>query len=394
MLPNVSYSSTAQSTQTIGHSFLNEIIAGRLANVCISPISIGLCLQLALYGARGSTEAEMLKVLGIAVCDREMLAADAELLIRKLQTIPTDSNFDGPGAVLKLAIANSIWVHGALRLNGNYANTLQSKYASMCNSLDFSDPKSLSIINSWVDQNTEHKIQNIVSELQPNDMLVLINCAYFKARWKRQFRPENTEMRNFHLPDNTSVQVPIMHLHEASLLYFQDETVQIVQLNYTDERFSMYVVLPAPGANLSMFVSKLTVEQWQSWFSQLKEHQGLFALPKFKIEFSIELNGVLMKLGMVNSFSGSADFYNMIETTQGSPPRFCIGTVIHKTFIAVDEQGTEAAAATAIVPRGLRDSPPPPPPFRMIVDRPFVYAVRDNMTGTILFLGTVVDPRN
>jgi len=385
---------TARSTQEFGLSLLAELAAHSKENICISPISICLCLQLALYGARGTTAAEILKTLAILAPDRESLPGDAEKLMKRLETLPSHSSFEGPGASVKLALANSIWVHDAVQINSNYAAVLQDKYKAACTSLDFGAPQSLNIINSWVDQATAHKIPGILDKLEPSNMLVLINCAYFKARWNQQFLPEHTTNRDFHLSNNTVLQVPTMQMEEAWLPYSENENGQIVQLDYTDSRFSMYVLLPAKGANLNTFVSELTFERWQSCVSQLRVHQGIFALPKFKLEFMVELKDSLKKLGMTQAFSGEADFLNMLGAEQDLPEVFGISKVIHRTFIAVDEQGTEAAAATAIVMWGSAAIPAPPPPFKMIVDRPFLYAVCDKSTGTILFLGTVIDPRN
>lgn len=386
----VSY--TAQSTQQFGFALLGDLATNQ-TNACISPISICLCLQLALYGARGSTALEMLKVTGITAENRESLADDAEFLTNLLQTPPQDPTFKGPGASFKVALANSIWVHDKVRLDSKYASLIQAKYKAACTSLDFGNPQSLQTINSWVDQNTEHKIPSIINHLQPDNMLVLINCAYFKATWSQQFSPEQTAPRQFYLQNNNTIMVPTMFMDRAWLPYFQDETVQVAQLDYTDKRFSMYIIMPAKGSDLSTFVSKLTVDRWHSWMSKMQDHTGVFALPKFKLEYMIELSDSLRKLGMVDAFSGQADFFNILAPEPQLPPIFCIGGVIHKTFIDVDEQGTEAAAATEIGMWGA-GVPKTPPPFQMVVDRPFVYAVCENTSGTILFLGTVVDPRS
>jgi serpin B len=382
---------TAQSTGKLGFSLLRELAAG-VSNVCVSPLSISLCLQLALYGARGKTAAEMLAVTGITAENREILAEDAESLTNLLQSQPQSLRFEGPGASLVLALANSIWVHNQIRLNSDYAGVLQTKYKAACASLDFGNPQSLQTINSWVDQSTRHKIPTIIDSLSSNNMLVLVNCAYFKARWKNEFSLQQTSPRQFHLQNESTVTVPTMSMEHVWLPYFQDENVQIAQLDYTDNRFSMYIILPAKGLDLGTFISQLTVERWQKWLALVREHAGLFTMPKFKLEYKTYLSGCLTKLGMVDAFRKEADFSNMLAQDQPSPPFLCIDDIIHKTFIDVDEQGTEAAAATAMMMFGSAGVRQKPPPFEMIVDRPFLYALCENTTGAILFLGTVGDP--
>ena len=355
---------TAQSTGKLGFSLLRELASAE-SNVCISPLSISLCLQLALYGARGKTAAEILAVTGITAENRESLAEDAESLTNLLQSQPR-------GASLVLALANSIWVHNQIRLNSDYASVLQTKYKAACASLDFGNPQSLQTINSWVDQSTRHKIPTIIDSLSPNNMLVLVNCAYFKARWKNEFSLQQTSPRQFHLQNESIVTIPTMSMEHVWLPYFQDENVQIAQLDYTDNRFSMYIILPAKGLDLGTFISQLTVERWQKWLALVREHAGLFT--------------------MVDAFRKEADFSNMLAQDQPSPPFLCIGDIIHKTFIDVDEKGTEAAAATAMMMAGSVGVSQKPPPFQMIVDRPFLYALCENTTGAILFLGKVSDP--
>lgn len=384
---------TAHSTQQLGLSLMGELMAVNQGNICISPLSICLCLQLALYGARANTAVEMLKVLGVTAANRDVLAEDAESLMKSLQMVPEFVRFEGPGASVQLALANSLWVHQAVHLRSDYAEVLRVKYNAICASLDFANPQSVEAINSWVDRATSYKIPQIIDQITPGNLLVLLNCAYFKARWSNEFHPENTARREFHLSRDNAVHVPTMHIDWAKGLYFQDETVQILKLDYTDKRFGMYVILPAQGAELNTLISKLTVAGWQSLLSQMSEHGGTFAMPKFRLNYSIELNRSLKMLGMIDAFGETANFSNLLAEGQESLAQFFIGKVIHKTFIDVDEQGTEAAAATAIECWGSMP-PEPPPPFDMRVDRPFLYAICDSITGTILFLGAVFDPRD
>jgi Serine protease inhibitor len=384
----VNESYTAVSTQQLGFALLRPIFSPD-KNACISPISISLAIQLALYGARGNTAMEILRTLGINAPNREALADDAERLIQHLLQEPKNLPFEGPGALLRLAVVNSLWTQLGVQLNSEFSAAMQAKYLAGCGSLDFSDPRSLDQINSWVAQITENKIPTVINQLHPNNMVVLINCAYFKARWNHIFKPELTEDKPFYLSGNSPITIPTMQL-QCTKRYFQDERVQILQMHYTDKRFGMYVILPARGISLHTLVANLSPERWQWWLNQLKAHSGTLSFPKFKIESSFILNDYLKHLGMIEAFSAQADFSAMVTVR---PPVFNLDFILHKTFLEVDEQGTEAAAATAVVTYGSAGNLRPMPPFEMVVDRPFVYIIYDSETGTILFLGTVNDPR-
>ena len=382
---------TSESTQSFGLSLLAQLTRGP-ENVCISPLSIDLCLQLALYGAKGSTAAEMLKTTAISAGNRDVLADDACRLIDSLNSSQA-SSWEGPGASVKVLLANSAWVHEQVKLDRQYVHGLHEKYKAECANLNFADGSALETINAWVAQHTENRIPTIIDNLSPANLLVLVNCAYFKARWGHPFEVADTKLRDFYVNGGEAVPVTTMRHDITSLDYFQDEEVQIARLQYIDDRFGMYIVLPARNTNLSNVIANFTLDKWKTLLSKLRPHAGVFSLPKFKVESRMELAPVLQNLGIREAFTRQADFSNILDSAQEMPPFFCIDQVIHKTFIEIDEEGTEAAAATAIAMWGA-GIPKPPPPFEMIVDRPFLYVIADDATGTVLFLGTVNDPRN
>lgn len=381
---------TSDSTQSFGFSLLAKL-SRDAKNLCISPISIDLCLQLALYGAYGMTAAEIIKAAGISATNPEALAEDANRLIESLNSSKA-SSWDGPGASVKVMLANSAWFHHTVKLHPHYLSGLQQKYKAECANLNFADGRALEIINGWVAQHTENRISSIISQLSPANMLVLVNCAYFKARWAHMFERSDTAVCEFFVDGEKPMPVKTMRHQHTGVQYFQDEAVQIARLQYVDDRFAMYVVLPARSTSLSKVIADLTLTRWNGWRSNLRPHAGAFSIPKFKLEFGLDLVSTLQFLGITAAFTQQADFRNILDPNQEMPPFFHIGQVIHKTFIEVDEEGTEAAAATAIMMWGCAP-PPPPPPFEMIVDRPFLYIITDDATGTVLFLGTVSDPR-
>jgi Serine protease inhibitor len=381
----VTDSYTAISTQQLGFALLRSVFSAE-KSVCISPINISLSLQAALFGARGNTAIEMLRALGINAPNRETLAGDAQKLIQLLQQTPKHPTIEGPAGILKLVMVNSIWTQLCMQLNPEFSSAMQASYLASCGSVNFGDPRSVDLINSWFAQATENRTQAITSELPPNNAAVLISCAYFKARWNHVFRLTATDYKPFYLNDNSTINTPTMYLI-CTKRHFQDERVQILQMHYTDKRFGMYIVLPARGVGLQALVSTLSPELWQWWLAQLKAHSGTLSLPKFKIESTFILNDYLKHLGVIEAFSPQADFSSMLAVTQ---PPFNLEAVIHNTFIDVDELGTEAETTEAIYsaagPRHIA-------PFEMIVDRPFLYVIYDTDTKTILFMGTVNDPR-
>lgn len=383
---SVSHSYTATSTQQLGFALLRSVFSVE-KSVCISPVNISLAIQAALFGARGNTAMEMLRTLGINAPNRETLADDAQKLVQLLLQVPKKPTLEGPAGTLKLVMVNSIWTQLGVQLNPEFSTAMQTSYLASCGSVNFGDPRSVELINSWVAQATEQKIPTIISELHPNSAAVLINFAYFKARWNHVFRKEATDNKPFCLDNNSTIDVPTMYLI-CTKRHFQDERVQILQMHYTDKRFGMYIVLPARNVGLPTLVSNLSPELWQWWLTQLKAHSGTLSLPKFKIESRFILNDYLKQLGMIEAFSSQADFSSMLAVGQ---PLFNLDAVIHKTFIDVDELGTEAATTEAIYAAA---GPRPISSFEMIVDRPFLYVIYDTDTKTVLFMGTVNDPRS
>lgn len=390
----ISTSDTAESTRTIGFELLHRLsVPGE--NLCISPVSISCALQLALAGAGGQTAQEMLGMMGITSPNPAELANDCANLLQELQrSAGSGARFEGPGANLHFTIANSLWVHHKVQLSPEFQVTLTTKYGAESKNIDFADPKSLQQVNQWVSQKTAGKIPSIIDSLTPDNLLVLINCAYFKARWALQFDKAHTEPHDFHLAQSRTVSVSMMVHKDTKLAYFADRNMQVARLPYTDSRFAMYIILPAVGVDISTLVTQLSPAMWDHVYSKLQDHEGTFAMPRFRVTFTSGLKSVLQSMGMHEAFTPKANFWRMFAAGDDvpRPPFFQIDQVIHKTFIDVDEEGTEAAAATAVMMYGA-GMPPPVPPFEMIVDRPFMFVVQENTSGAMLFSGVVTHPQ-
>jgi serpin B len=291
---------------------------------------------------------------------------------------------------VELAIANSLWARLGVQFLPDFIRANRSHYDAEVTALDFASSQAAPWINTWVSNKTQGKIADIVDDpIDPMTIMFLLNAIYFKASWTEPFDPECTREADFHLLTGETKQVQRMHLFH-DFRYLETESFQAVSLPYASERMSMYVFLPAETVGLPAFQAQLTRENWERWMAEFSYREGLVALPRFKVEYGAKLNSALTALGMGIAFDQNlADFSLMAETEF---PIY-ISQVKHKTFIDLDEYGTEAAAVTMVeMALGAAPMEDEPEPFEMIVDRPFIIAIRDNTTGALLFLGSIVEP--
>jgi len=343
-------------------------------NIFISPTSIAIALAMTYNGAKAETQqaiAQTLELQGMSLED----VNQANSFLRETLSHP-DPN-------VRLSLANSLWARKGEQFNPEFIQKNQNFYGARLTDLDFSDSQASSIINDWVKQSTEGKIEKIVEgkDITPNTILFLINAIYFKGAWGREFDKTQTKELPFTLINGTQKQHPIM-FQQDRYGYYTNELFQAVSLPYGQGRFSLYVFLPQKNSSLKAFYENLNAENWDKWMSQFKPQPVYIGLPRFRLDYGIELNNVLKSLGMAIAFDPNrANFANMT-----SRPAY-ISKVKHNTFFEVNEEGSEAAGATSvqIVTRGV--------PTSVIVDHPFFCAIRDNQTKTILFMGSVVEPR-
>lgn len=342
-------------------------------NVFISPSSVAIALSMAYNGTNGETKTAMAKALEF----QGMTLEEINQAHRNLKAA-----LEKADPKVQLSIANALWARQGVDFNPSFLDRNAKFYDAKVKSLDFNQPASADEINGWVKESTRGKIPKIVDRINPNDVMFLMNAIYFKGKWTNEFDKSNTQTRPFTLVNGSKKQVPLMK-RQGSYRYFETNQFQAISLPYGDERLSMYVFLPK--SNLAEFQKSLTAQNWQSWMKQFSAREGQIQLPRFKMDYDVELKEALSALGMGIAFNDAADFSGLSkETTK-------IDQVKHKTFVEVNEEGTEAAAVTSIgiVATSIRV---PEEPFRMIVDRPFFSAIRDNQTGEILFMGTIVNP--
>ncbi len=346
-------------------------------NIFVSPSSVAIALSMGYNGASGTTRDAMADALQLNGMSLETLNQANDDLKAALEGADPD---------VRLSIANSLWARKNVAFNQDFLKRNQEFYNAAVSTLDFSQQDAVGQINYWVKANTQGKITKIVDRLKPDDVMYLINAVYFKGMWSVPFQPSLTSEQPFSLADGTTKPHPMMRQRDR-FSYYENEQFQAVNLPYGSGRWSMYVFLPREQSNLADFSKTLTAGNWQTWMQEFEPQMGFVQMPKFKSEFDTDLKSALMTLGMSEAFDPQkADFSNLL---QGEP--VAINQVKHKTFVEVNEEGTEAAAVTAI---GITTTSiqAPSKAFEMIVDRPFFCVIRDNQTGTVLFMGTIGNP--
>lgn len=347
------------------------------ANVLISPTSVAIAIAMAYNGAVGETQDAIATTLKFSESNAEEVNGFYSTLLSRLSETGDD---------VELAIANSLWGREEFELNPAFLQTTESIFGAEAETLDFNEPSAIETINTWVSQNTQGKIPTIVEEISPDDMLLLINAVYFNGRWTQAFDPEQTRDRPFTLLDQTQIQHPLM-AQTGSFSYLETDQIQAIQLPYgEDQRLWMVVLLPRPELAWADFLTRFTASQWETWTGQFSRRDGTLQLPRFTFDDQMMLNEPLKAMGMAIAFDPSqADFSGLSDAST------VISQVQHRTFIEVNEEGTEAAASTS-VGISITSVEVPSEPFEMIVDRPFAFAIYDPETQVLLFLGTVINP--
>ena len=338
------------------------------ANIFISPLSISIALTMTYNGALGETERAMAEVLEIEGLDLETVNYSNAALRNSLEN---------PDPKVEISIANSIWSRQGIEFNPNFLDRNRQFFEAEITSLDFTAPQATEIINKWVDTNTKGKIKKIVDRISPQTLLFLINAIYFKGNWQDEFDKSQTRPGIFHLSDGSEKRVQMMR-REGEYPYFRGENFEATSLPYGDGRLGMYIFLPNRDSNLNKFLGNLNAGNWGDWISQFQDRRHDMILPRFKLEYEVSLNDTFKALGMGIAFSSGADF-------SGMGPSLFISEVRHKTFVEVNEEGTEAVAATSVT--RITSLPP-----TFWVDRPFFFAIYDVKTESILFMGTVTEP--
>lgn len=354
------------------------------SNVSFSPLSISSGLAMTFAGARGQTEQEMANVLRFAGGQDALHVAFSKL---------NEQIFAGENSGYKIRASNRLWGQQGYQVGPEFLELLRTRYGANLEQLDFGGQPELACqkINQWVRDQTAGKITNLISPDALNEVirLLLTNAIYFKGDWTRKFDKAATKGDSFHLGSLKKVEVQMMR-QQADLAYGRVGGVQVLELPYGNRDLSMVVLLPNDIGGLSKLEAALSVSNVDKWVAALLPHAVNVFLPKFRLTKQFALAGVLKSMGMATAFdTTTADFSGIKDMGACILPTLCISEVIHKSFVEVNEKGTEAAAATAVM-TGYVSAPPPVPVFR--ADHPFVFMIRHNESGSILFMGRVVNP--
>jgi serine protease inhibitor len=352
-------------------------------NLFFSPYSISTGLTMTYAGARGDTEKQMRQVLHLESEQGKVHAAVGEFQRQLGQA-------DGRKGI-ELNVANALWAQTKYPFLPAFLDIAKANYQANVNQADFvtESEKARDEINRWVAQKTQDKIKNILPPGSLTDLtrLVLANAIYFKGEWSKPFEKDETASQPFHFPDDRNGNVPLMH-HFDTVGYMEEGGFQAVELPYHGGELSMVVLLPRRIEGCGELEARLTPALISRALGQMKQQRVEIFLPRFKLESGIDLNHALANLGMPDAFGPQSDFSGM----DGSKWLYLSG-VYHKAWGEVNEEGTEAAAATAVAVAGRAFSKPPPPPPIFRADHPFVFFIRHTRSGCMLFLGRFAEPR-
>jgi len=352
-------------------------------NLFFSPESISTAFAMAYAGARGQTAAEMQHVLHFTLPPAQLHPAMGTLL----------SSMNAQHNGYQLRVADALWAQQDASFLPGFLKLVQTDYAAGFHRVNFkASPDVVSnTINHWVEQQTNNKIQNLIGHgvLTPATRLVLTNAIYFKGDWLNPFEKASTQNEEFHTSASQFVMASLMH-RTGSYRYYDGGTFQALELPYSGDELSMDVLLPKANNGLPALEQSFTASAAGDWLQKLEPvDKVILTFPRFTMTQQFELSSALSAMGMPQAFGGAANFSGMT-----GKPDFTISAAIHKAFIDVNEQGTEAAAATSIIMRATaaRVPFPEPPPVVFRADHPFLFLIRDAKSGAILFLGRVTDP--
>jgi serine protease inhibitor len=342
-------------------------------NTIISPLSISYALSMTVNGAANGTRDSILKAL--RVNDTSMADLNKSYKDLTASLLSVDSR-------VAMYIANSVWTEKDFPVKAPFTNTLTSYYDAQAKSFDITDPTVPTQINSWISNHTNGLINNMISQLDANTVMLLINAIYFKGMWKTQFDASATTSRTFTKPDGSTENVPTMYQSENQKVY-RGNGFYVAEIPYGQGNYVMDIILPDDN-NLSAVTSSLTVANLSIWTTSLTSSKVNLYLPKFKYGYNISLQNVLSLMGMGIAFTDAADFSNISDIS------LLISKILHQAYIQTDEEGTEAAAATVV-----EFEPTMVGPVESItidVNHQFIYLIREVTTNSIIFMGKVTDP--
>ena len=365
------------STEIFGFKLFKQVNqTAEDSNIFISPLSVSTALGMTLNGANGKTYDEMKSTLELTGANQDDINKAYHSLNQMLTQIDPKVIFES---------ANSIWYRQGVTFEKSFLDVNKDYFDATVQGLDFSNPSSAGIINDWVNEKTNGKIPSIIDHIPTEAVMYLINAIYFKGTWLYKFDSAATKQDDFYVTQNNPVKCMMMS-QKDKFDYYQSSGYQAIELPYGNGDFSMLVILPSGGTNINSFINQIDESFWDNLINNMDSSEVNLWLPKFKLEYNIELSKTLEDMGMSSAFDPfQADFSKLRPQKD-----IDISRVLHKAYIKVDEEGTEAAAATAV--EMSLTAVIGPSPIYMKVNHPFLFAIRENNSGAILFIGKVIDP--
>jgi serine protease inhibitor len=365
--------SLVKSENTFAFDIFKKVLENRSEseNSIISPLSISCALSMTLNGANGATRDSMLKALRVNSLTPEIINTSYRDL--SVSLLNADKR-------VLISIANSVWSEKNFEVKIPFKNILTDYYDAEAKSFDITDPVAYQEINNWIEAKTNGLIKNMLSGLENNTVMLLVNAIYFKGKWKSQFDKANTSGGTFYKTDGTNIEVPMMKKVSDYKIY-SGEGFVLAEFPYGQGNFVMDVLLPDAQNGINSLIPILNEDSFNGYINQLAEREINLAFPRFKYGFKQQLNDILTDMGMGIAFTENADFSNISDMS------LLINRVLHQAFIETNEEGTEAAAAT-IVDVGTTAMPA----SVILIDHPFLYIIRETSTNSVLFMGKVADP--
>jgi serine protease inhibitor len=340
-------------------------------NIFISPVSISMALAMALNGASEETQQSILNTIDYG----GFTAGEVNKAYLDLTGLLT-----GMDRKVQMGIANSVWYSQAYTGHPEFASIIRDFYGGEARSLDFGNSASKDVINGWVESKTNNRIKNLLDQISHDEIMFIINAIFFKGDWTYQFDKSKTHKAPFKALDNSFSEVDMMFSNGAKVARYVNADLQLVDIPYGNGQFNFTVVLPNDPAQLDDIINNINAEQLSSWIDQSDSITIELELPRFKMEWKNNLLEELESMGMKKS-----GFPKLVQ----EPVPLAISRVIHQTYLDVNEDGAEAAAATAV---GVWLTSMPSRPARITIDRPFLFMIREKHSGAILFLGQLIDP--
>ena len=383
-LPNLrALSNGEQTVSTTNNDFafslFKKVQTGQRENIFISPLSIGLALGMTLNGAEGATKAGILSAIhfdGLEPAQVNQAYHDLTGLLTSMDR------------TIEMRLANSVWYKNVYTVKSEFTSIVKDFYDGKAEGLDFTDASAKDVINAWVEDKTNHRIKNLIESISNDDVMFLINAIYFKGEWTNQFDKSLTKKDDFITEDGSTEQVDMMYSKGVKLSFFMNNQLSLLDIPYGNGQFNMTILLPNRTETVASILQSTGSDSITYWLDNAEPRTPILEMPKFKMEWKSLLNERLSDMGMGIAFSDSASFPYLFE----NPLSLKISRVIHQSFIEVEEEGSEAAAATVV---GIATSTVGLPVLDHIkINRPFIFMIREKHSGVILFIGQLHSPGN